>query len=77
MVMVRNGAVHPRWVLRRDERRAGRYEGDKVVRWIARPTLMKGRAKESANSEAGDAAAGYGASSRPNGFTGLRIVSDT
>ena len=52
--MVRNGAVHPRWVLRRDERRAGRYEGDKVVRWIARPTLMKGRAKESANAEAGD-----------------------
>lgn len=75
--MVRNGAVHPRWVLRRDERRAGRYEGDKVVRWIARPTLMKGRAKESANAEAGDGAAGYVAPSRLNGFTGLRIVSDT
>lgn len=75
--MVRSGAVHPRWVLRRDERRAGRYDGDKVVRWIARPTLMKGRAKESANSNGDDGAKGYAAPSRLNGFTGLRIVSDS
>ncbi len=75
--MVRNGAVHPRWVLRRDERRAGRYEGDKVVRWIARPTLMKGRAKGLASTEDEDGAAGYTAPSRLNGCAGLRIVSDT
>ncbi|BAU91934.1 hypothetical protein MPPM_3329 [Methylorubrum populi] len=74
--MVRNGAVHPRWVLRRDERRAGRYDGDKVVRWIARPTLMKGRTKESGTNDAEDDSAGFAPPSRPNGFAGLRIVSD-
>ncbi|WP_238255144.1 hypothetical protein [Methylorubrum podarium] len=47
------------------------------MRWIARPTLMKGRAKESANSNGDDGAKGYAAPSRLNGFTGLRIVSDT
>ncbi|MBB2961023.1 hypothetical protein [Methylobacterium sp. R2-1] len=75
--MVRDGAVHPRWVLRRDERRAGRYEGDKVVRWIARPTLMKGRTKGSAAIEAEDGPTGYTPPSRPSSFKGLRIVSDT
>ncbi|MEN3213075.1 hypothetical protein PUR23_24065 [Methylorubrum populi] len=74
--MIRNGAVHPRWVLRRDERRAGRYDGNKVVRWIARPTLMKGRSK-SAAAGAEDSAAGFAAPSRPNGYPALRIVSDT
>lgn len=52
-------------------------EGDKVVRWIARPTLMKGRAKGLASTEDEDGAAGYTAPSRLNGFAGLRIVSDT
>lgn len=75
--MVRNGAVHPRWVLRRDERRAGRYDGNKVVRWIARPTLMKGRSQGSAAAGAEDDAAGHTAPSRPNGHPNLRIVSDT
>ncbi len=72
--MVRNGAVHPRWVLRRDERRAGRYDGDKVVRWIARPTRMKGRRK---GSEAAEAEDGSPAPSRPTSYPGLRIVSDS
>ena len=75
--MVRNGAVHPRWVLRRDERRTGRYNGDKVVRWIARPTLMKGRKKGSATADAEDDTGSYAPPSRPNGYGGLRLVSDT
>ena len=48
-----------------------------MVRWIARPTLMKGRAKGLASTEDEDGAAGYTAPSRLNGFAGLRIVSDT
>ncbi|MEH3116826.1 MAG: hypothetical protein PGN25_04265 [Methylorubrum populi] len=74
IVMVRNGAVHPRWVQRRDERRAGRYGGDKVVRWIARPTLMKGGPK---NTDTDDGGPGPAERTRPKGFTGLRIVSET
>ncbi len=71
--MGRNGAVHPRWVLRRDERRAGRYGGDKVIRWIAAPPLMKGhRKKAPSDTEEGGTAAPE--RSRP---VSLRLVSDT
>lgn len=74
-IMARNEAVHPRWVLRRDERRNGRYGGDKVVRWIARPTLMRGRSKSAAVLNGENDPAPDGEWPRPASFGGLRIVS--
>ncbi|MBD8908154.1 hypothetical protein [Methylorubrum zatmanii] len=72
--MARDGAVHPRWVLRSDERRYGRYRGDKVIRWIAQPTLIKGRERNPADTETVDGSDNRAARSRQSGFTGLRLV---
>ena len=74
-VMARDGAVHPRWVLRSDARRAGRYRNDKVIRWIARPTLLKGREQRSDDTEIEDG--NRAARARPNGFPNLRLVSES
>lgn len=74
--MVRDEAIHPRWVLRTDERRSRRYSGDKVVRWIARPTLTKGRAKGDDLPMNGQDVSVPAEQVRPSGTVRLRIVSD-
>lgn len=74
--MTKDSDVHPRWVLRRDGRSAGRYSGNKVVRWIARPTLIKGRFDGAAATAELDGAASAREWARPSGYGMLRIVSD-
>ncbi|MFG5121473.1 hypothetical protein [Methylorubrum sp. POS3] len=60
----------PRWLQRRENRRSGRYDGDKVVRWIARRNL-KMRDPVSPGEVAAPAEW-----SRLSSYNGLRLVSD-
>lgn len=68
--MMRDSEELPRWVQRRDGRSAGRYSGNKVVRWIARPG-PKGRVEGSADGL-------VVLSERPRGtaYGMLRLVAD-
>lgn len=59
----------PRWLQRREGRKAGRYDGNKVVRWIARRNL-KGRDAEA------DATPTTAEWPRLGGFGGLRLVAN-
>lgn len=74
--MVRDDAIHPRWMQRMAERQARRHNGDKVVRWIARPALMKERAKADDLSVIGQDRGMPTEQARPTGTVRLRIVSD-
>ncbi len=67
--MIRESEDVPRWIQRRESRKAGRYDGNKVVRWIAR-----GNAKER------DAGTSTDTQTTPEwsrlGFGMLRLVAD-
>lgn len=67
--MVRESEERPRWLQRREDRTAGRYGGNKVVRWIARRNLKE---RSAATTEA-PAAQEW---PRITGFGMLRLVSD-
>lgn len=68
--MIRESEGLPRWLQRRENRRSGRYNGDKVVRWIARRNL---KLRGAASSGEASASAEW---SRMPGYNGLRLVSD-
>lgn len=67
--MIRESEELPRWLQRREDRTAGRYGGNKVVRWIARPNT---KARTAGTAEA-PAAQEW---PRVGGFGMLRLVSD-
>ncbi|HJE25754.1 hypothetical protein [Methylorubrum populi] len=46
-----------------------------MIRWIARPTLLKGREQRSDDTEIEDG--NRAARARPNGFPNLRLVSES
>lgn len=68
--MIRESEGLPRWLQRRENRRSGRYDGDKVVRWIARRNL---KMRDPASPGEVAAPAEW---TRLSNYNGLRLVSD-
>ncbi|WP_342149428.1 hypothetical protein [Methylorubrum sp. SB2] len=68
--MIRESEDVPRWLQRRESRKAGRYDGNKVVRWIARGNLKERDAGASAETQAAPDWP------RVGGFGMLRLVTD-
>lgn len=67
--MIRESEELPRWLQRREGRTAARYEGNKVVRWIARRSPKQRDAATNAASAASEGP-------RLSGFGLLRLVAD-
>ncbi|WP_232629982.1 hypothetical protein [Methylobacterium sp. Leaf118] len=61
----------PRWIQRREGRSAGRYGGNKVVRWIARPGL-----KSPIDGAAAEGLSALSERNRGTGYGMLRLVAD-
>ncbi|KQT56216.1 hypothetical protein ASG52_23800 [Methylobacterium sp. Leaf456] len=68
--MIRESEDVPRWLQRRENRKAGRYDGNKVVRWIARRTTKEREAEASADAQTTPEWPRLG------GFGMLRLVAD-
>ncbi|GAB6842597.1 hypothetical protein HNR00_004681 [Methylorubrum rhodinum] len=68
--MIRDIEELPRWLQRREGRTAGRYDGNKVVRWIARRNLKDRSAGTATEFPATQDW------SRIGGFGMLRLVAD-
>ncbi len=68
--MIRESEERPRWLQRREGRKAGRYVGNKVVRWIARPGSKEREAVVDAEPQT------PAEWPRLGGFGRLRLVAD-